>query len=114
MRSEDRALTSSERAAMGATAGDNARAGQVVDVVHESRSESILRVSDDNVGGLLLWATAHDRQVRGQHEGKAWLAHIKGIPYQEARDAITEYFRQARYPITPGDVISIIKEGTPL
>lgn len=114
MKSAGRTLTSAERAATGSTAGDMARAGQAIEVAPESRLETIVRVSPENIGALMTWATAHDGELRGPLEGEAWLEHVGGIPFAEAKEAVTEYFRQSRWAIRPGDVMSIIEEGKPL
>lgn len=114
MATSNKAMTSSERAAMGATRGDNARVGQSIDHAPESPSEAILRVSAANVKELMLHATGHDRQVRGDFEAGVWLEHIEGMPFDEVKAAIYEYFRQSRWPITPGDIKNIIEEGVPL
>lgn len=110
-------LTYAERAALGLTAGDLARAGQELAPHRERASERRpVLASRRDAFNLLAYAAAFDGRERGEHEAQAWLDALgpHQIAIADARAAIAAYFNgpnRHRW-ITPGDVLELVEEGT--
>lgn len=105
-------MTSAERAALGATAGDHARAGQSVTRAGESAADRrpVLETWQQTYA-VLMHAAAFDARERGELEARAWLKALRGLPIDDVEQAITQHYRTSRFPVMPADIIQIIEEG---
>ena len=96
---------------MGATAGDQERAGQTVAVTAESASDRRPRITTpEDMLALLTWAAGYDRIERGPYEAQAWFALLEGYARDDVKRAITSHYRTSRYPVMPADVIHYIED----
>ena len=112
MSSERNPMTHAERAALGATEGDQARSGQDVATRSESGSDRRPRIrSWRDTFNLLALAAGFDGRERGEYEARAWLRVFDGYVIETVENAITEHYRASRFPVMPADVIQIIEEG---
>lgn len=112
MRSEHDGKTHAERAALGTTAGDLARVGQSVTLADSEAVDGRPRIEESlDAFRLLAWAAAFDGRERGDGEAFAWLEILRGLVIEDVKTAITEHYRNSRFPVMPADVIQIIEEG---
>lgn len=112
MRSAHEHLTHAERAALAATAGDLARAGQAVALADESAVDERPRLTTwEQMYALLMHAAGFDGRERGEYEARTWLKALDGFAIEDVEQAITEHYRRSRFPVMPADVIQIIEEG---
>ncbi|WP_427870569.1 hypothetical protein [Leucobacter luti] len=105
-------LTHAERAALRATAGDQARVGQSVTPAPDrplDRRPAIQQWED--VLAVLTWAAGYDRIERGRYEAEAWLEVLRGLAVEDVKNAITDHYRRSRYPVMPADIIQTVEEG---
>lgn len=112
MRSDHESLTHSQRAAMGATAGDIARAGQALAPVDESAADRRPMLETwEQMYALLMHAAGFDGRERGEYEARTWLKALAGLAIGDVEQAITEHYRHSRFPVMPADIIHIVEEG---
>lgn len=112
MRSEHDGKTHAERAALGATAGDKARAGQAVTLADSDAVDGRPRLTEwGQMFALLIPAAAFDGRERGEYEAKTWLKALEGFVIADIEGAITEHYRRSTFPVMPANVIQIIEEG---
>lgn len=112
MNSGSDGMTHAERAALGATAGDQARVGLPVTLAAESPANRLPAIhGSGDVLTVLTWAAGYDRIERGQYEAEAWLEVLRGYEINAVKLAITEHYRGSRYPVMPADILHLIEEG---
>lgn len=112
MHSASDPLTHAQRAAMGVTDGDQARAGQAVAQAAPNASDHRPRITEPSHAlALLTWAAGFDGRERGRFEADAWFAALEGVVIEDARAAITEHYRRSRYPVMPADVVDHLEGG---
>lgn len=109
-------LTYAQRAALGDTAGDRARAGQGLALHDSVPADRRPRIQDaQDALNLLAYIAAFDSRVRGDFEAQAWFDALgpHQVAITDAKRAVVSYFNGPRRHqwITPGDIVEILEEG---